>query len=390
MIELFPLLISCFLGQPSSAGRGALPDASAMSQLGPASQLTDSTRFIKAGESYISPDGTKVIFQGVPTPPAGQAQDKHYGMYLAEIVPPSEERAGWSLANIQRISPDGSSNTCGWFHPTDPRRVIFGSTITPPSEDEGSGYQRDSRDYRWTFQPEMRIVEARIDGAMPPSLRLLEGDEQAYQAECSISPDGRHLLYASAESDEECDIYIRDLETGDQHRIVSAAGYDGGPFFSPDGRRICYRSDRNQDKNLQLFVGELAFNDAGTITGLEREFQLTDNTHVNWAPFWHSDGRHLVYTTSEKGHGNYEVFIIDADAGDPGSARPARYGTRKARVTFADRFDGLPAFDAGSDVMIWTSQRDDNSSQLWIAPFPNDPETLLDPASPPGSTNAHD
>ena len=42
-------------------------------------------------------------------------------------------------------------------------------------------------------------------------------------------------------------------------RIVQAKGYDGGPFFSPDGKRICYRSDRHGDNMLQIFVADLAF-----------------------------------------------------------------------------------------------------------------------------------
>ena len=41
------------------------------------------------------------------------------------------------------------------------------------------------------------------------------------------------------------------------------------------------------------------------------------------------------------------------------------------------RFDGLPAFDADSDHMIWTSQRDDGTSQLVISEFPQNPEDFF-------------
>ena len=106
--------------------------------------------------------------------------------------------------------------------------------------------------------------------------------------------------------------------------------------------------------------------------GTESEYQLTDNTAVNWAPFWHPDGRHLVYATSELGHTNYEVFIIDADPGtlttSPSST--VRYGTRKRRVTAANGADVLPAFSTDGRTMIWTSQRGaDGRSQLWVADF---------------------
>ena len=159
-----------------------------------------------------------------------------------------------------------------------------------------------------------------------------------------------------------------DLASERRIAVTGSRGYDGGPFCSPDGRRICYRSDRRGDDLLQVFVSELAFDAEGEVQGVEREFQLTDNVHVNWAPFWHPNGRHLVYTTSELGHENYEVFVVDADAGTDGG--PAKYGTRRRRVTHAAKFDGLPVFDADGSRMMWTSQRGvDGSSQVWIADF---------------------
>ena len=33
-----------------------------------------------------------------------------------------------------------------------------------------------------------------------------------------------------------------------------AKGYDGGPFFSPDGKKILYRSDRKENDLLQVFI----------------------------------------------------------------------------------------------------------------------------------------
>ena len=372
---LSSLIIACPVPsahEPSHAGEagsGALEVSfetakAGAGPLGRAVQLTTGKEFVKAGESYISPDGSKVIFQAVPVPPQGQDPDEHYGMYLGDL---KHDHGTWTLENIRRISPEGSANTCGWFHPTDSNRVIFASTVTEPGKGEVPGYQRNSKKYRWAYPPRMRIVEARIDGPMPPPITLLEGDEDFYQAECSISPDGRHLLYTSLESGQG-DIFIRDLQTGKRHLVVGAPGYDGGPFFSPDGQRITYRSDRNKDNLLQIFVGELAFDEHGTMIGLDGEFQLTNNDHVNWAPFWHPDDARLVYATSEAGHDNYEVFEVQAVRGG-GVGKPARYGTGKRRVTQVAGFDGLPAFNPDGSLMIWTSQQGNDGSQLWIAPF---------------------
>jgi len=337
--------------------------------------LTTPDQFAHVGQSFISPDGKQVVFQAVPASAEDHASDQYNRMYLAELVH-GEDSPRWSLANIRRLSPQASANTSGWFHPTADNRVIFASTIEAPRESDAFGNQKDRNGYQEAYPHEMRIVESRTDGDVPAALRYLEGDEKACQSECSISPDGRHLLYTSMESGDG-DIVIKELETGSRLRVLAAPGYEGRSFFSPDGRRICYQSDRNEDDKLQLFVVELAFDDAGAITGVERDIQITHDEHDNGTPFWHSSGRYLVYSSNEADHQNYEVFIVDADAGDPAAGRPARYGTRTARVTDEIGFDGSPAFDAKSNSMIWTSQGADGTNQLCIAEFPEDPEVFF-------------
>ncbi len=330
-------------------------------------QLTRPDRFLKAGEAYFSPDEGRIIFQAIEVPPQGQDPDDFYGMYVAELV----HRGGriTRLDNVVRISPPGSFNTCGWFIATHPDLVIFASTITVPTS-ESPGYQRKGRSYRWQFPVEMNIYRCDLTLAGPDSLVPLLVNPKAYLAECSVTTDGRHLLYTSMESGAG-DLFIRDLQTGTTAAVVTSEGYDGGPFFSPDGTRICYRSDRRGDDLLQIFVGDLAFNESGAVVGLKREYQLTNNGHVNFAPYWHPGGRYLVYITSEQGHHNYEIYLLDADPGNlPGSTGTVRYGTAKRRVTYAPDFDGFPAFNSDGSKLLFTSKRDGSgSSQVWVADF---------------------
>lgn len=350
-------------------------------------QLTFNDRFVKAGESYFSPDGGRVIFQAVEQTSDGPP-DEFYAMFVADTVRDESGRTR-ALENIRRISPEGSANTCGWFHPVDPDIVIFGTTLEPPSDETPPGYQRGSGRYRWQFPPEMRIVatDLSVNDGTVDTLDLLVGDGQNYVAEGSFSPDGRHLLYTSLEAGQG-DIFVKDLATGITVHLVAAPGYDGGPFFSPDGRRITYRSDRHANNLLQIFVADLAFDDAGTIVGVEREIQVTDDGHVNWCPFWHPDGRHLVFATSAVGHRNYEVFQVDA-AGDAGASPPSmKYGTGLRRVTFGPGADVLPAFNADGSEMMWTCKRGPSStSQLWVAGFGAD-LTSPSAATPSGSSRS--
>jgi Tol biopolymer transport system component len=79
----------------------------------------------------------------------------------------------------------------------------------------------------------------------------------------------------------------------------------------------------------------------------------------------------MAYATSELGHQNYEVFLIDSARWTTGAGMPMqRDGSTKVRVTHAAGADVLPAFSADGKRMIWTSKRGpENTSQVWLADF---------------------
>jgi hypothetical protein len=353
-------------------------------------RLTDPALFSKAGEAYFDRAMRRVIFQAIPKGDWDTgASTEHYSMYVADIALDSSGYPS-GLANIVRVSPDGSSNTCGWFHPTDKWTVLFGSTIEPPSSAPTSGYQRNSRDYVWQFPAQMEVVEVRLPGAPPieggvaikdscysfgaaPMTLRRVFERAGYDAECSYSGDGRFVLYANVpEGTNDGDIHVFDTKTGAHTALVVAPGYDGGPFFSRDGKYITYRSDRAGNDLLQVYVAKLAFGEGGAITGIEWERPVTANGHVNWGPYWSRDGGYLVYSTSEVGHHNYEVFAAPSNTG--AMAREPGELAHK-RVTFAAGFDGLPVFSDNGRWMLWTSQRRAEGdapdfapgSQVWAA-----------------------
>ncbi len=49
-------------------------------------QLTFADRFVKAGEGYFSPDGSKIIFQAVEQPEEGALADEFYAMFVANTI----------------------------------------------------------------------------------------------------------------------------------------------------------------------------------------------------------------------------------------------------------------------------------------------------------------
>ena len=330
-----------------------------------ATQLTFPDRFAKSGEAYFDPSATRIVFQAIEKGPDGQPESPHYAMYVADVARADAGDGalgrGFALVNIRRVSPAGSANTCGWFDPRDPNQLYFASTVTAPADGPTPGYQRDGRTYRWSFPPEMRIVKVdlrKADGSVA-SLQPVVGDGKGYTAEGAIGSDGRTLLFTRL-VDGEGDLFVMDLPTGQVTQIVKADGYDGGAFFSPDGARIVWRADRNRDNLLQLRVASVVRDAQGRVSGVKDERALTQDEHVNWAPYWTPDGRAVVYATSREGHRNYELFVVPVTAD---AALPI-----PLRVTTAEGADLLPAISPNGEMLMWTCQRgDDRSSQLWIA-----------------------
>lgn len=362
-------------------------------------QLTSRDKFVKAGEAYFDHNSPPrwVIFQAIAVPQSGHEADPFYAMYVARLRYDKSGICGLDAA--VKISPESSANTCGWFDPVDKAHVIFGSTLTRPGNTQRPGFQVGTRNYIWMFPHEMDVVSRTVpeifrdvqSGAPEPRW---SGDALSakpvftlpnYDAECSFSKDGKFILYSHVRAEptrgkDDADIWIYNTQTGEHRELVHADGYDGGPFFSPDNKRICYRSDRVGNDLLQLFIADLIFDSNGMPSGISHEYQVTQNEHVNWAPFWHPSGKFLVYGTSEMGHANYECFVVEA----PGPSDSSKQ-LRHRRITYANGADVLPVFSDDGKYMMWTAQRGPlaegetkPSSQVWVAKFGGPPSSSED------------
>ncbi len=189
---------------------------------------------------------------------------------------------------------------------------------------------------------------------------------RGYDAEGSYSPDGRLIAFASnrlAYTDQMrealrekfeldpavmMDIYIMNADGSNPRRLTEAVGYDGGPFFSPDGQRICWRRFAEDGATAEIMTMNLDGSD---------KRQLTRMGVMSWAPFYHPSGEYLIFTTNLHGFGNFELYLVDVE----GTAEPVR-------VTYTEGFDGLPAFTPDGDRLAWTTNRTaSKQSQIFIA-----------------------
>jgi Tol biopolymer transport system component len=311
----------------------------------------------RSGEGYFSPDGKQLIFQSEREP-----GNPFYQIYMLDL----------ESGDTHRVSPGIGKTTCAFFRP-ESEQVLFSSTHLDPNakqkqktelEFRASGKERR---YSWDYDEQMEIFSAKRDGTQLRNLTHSLG----YDAEGAWSPDGKKIIFCSlrnayptnklsAEDQKRFgtdpayfgEIYIMNADGSNQRRLTDWPGYDGGPFFSPDGQRIIWR---HFDEN-----GVIA--DVYTMKQDGSDVQrLTAFGSMSWAPSYHPSGKYVIFTSNKLGFSNFELFLVDA----AGQREPVR-------VTDTDGFDGLPVFSPDGRKLCWTSSRTaDGKSQLFMADWNN-------------------
>ena len=234
------------------------------------------------------------------------------------------------------------------FIAPDQRSIIYASThlggpACPPKPDYSQGYV-------WPLYEDYDIFSADPDGG---NIKRLT-DTPGYDAEAVFSPQGDKIMFTSIRTGD-LELFLMNPDGSGVEQITDTPGYDGGAFFSFDGEWIVWRASRPAGEALADYRRLLADNlirpgklDIFIMNLAEREpIQLTDNGAANFAPYWHPDGKHLIFASNvddPKGR-NFDLFLIDL-------------ATRTIeRVTNYPGFDSFPMFSHDGKKLVFASNR---------------------------------
>jgi Tol biopolymer transport system component len=311
----------------------------------------------RAGEGYWSPDGQRLVFQS-----EREAGNPFYQIYALDFA----------SGDTKRISPGYGKTTCSFFRPgTD--QILFASTHHDPRskalQQEEIDFRASGKErrYAWDYDPEFELYAFSEKSGRTTRLTNARG----YDAEGSYSPDGQWIVFSSnrdaysrtltaAEQKQlEIDpsyfaeIYIMRADGAQPRRLTNAVGYDGGPFFFPDGSRIIWRRFDEQGLIADVWTAKPDGTDAR---------QITKFGAMSWAPYVHPSGQYVLFASNKLGFENFEVFMVDID----GRKEPVR-------ITYADGFDGLPVPSPDGRRVAWTSSRGGGrEGQVFLAEWNHD------------------
>jgi Tol biopolymer transport system component len=181
-----------------------------------------------------------------------------------------------------------------------------------------------------------------------------------YTAEGVLSPDGKRIVFTSLK-DGDLDIYTMNVDGSDVRRLTNTPGYDGGPWWSPDGTKIVYRANHPQDSTelrqyrelldqrlvrpsrVELFVMNADGSDQRQVTALGG---------ANFGPSWSPDGKQIIFSSNFAAprSGNFELYLVGAD-------ETMATAEKLEKLTTNETFDGFAMFSPDGKQLLWASNR---------------------------------
>ena len=298
-------------------------------------------------EAYFSFDDQWIIFQKT-NPKEGITCDQ---MFIGKVPAPGEK------FTYKMVSTGKGRTTCGAFT-KDGKHVIYasthlGSSDCPPVPDRS----KYGNKYIWPLYDSYDIFMADYNGKIVKQLTNAKG----YDAEATLSPDGKKMLYTSTKSGD-LELWIMDLKTGKEKQVTNMLGYDGGAWFSPDGKKIIWRASRpTTHEDIKAYKDLLAENLVAP-TNMEVWIANADGSNpkkvtaygqANWAPTYMPDSKRILFASNHeyKRGFPFNLYMINED------------GSNLTKVSRDQGFDAFPMFSYSGKKILFCSNRNNGGTR---------------------------
>ena len=269
-----------------------------------------------SGEAYYAPDNYHLIVQTMD-PEAQHPEDRDSGP-LTYIYTDD--------GTVARRINDRGQDACSWVFP-DQKRILW--TSTRDNRDMPLGDWSDPDNYPQGAE----LYTSDLYGKDVARLT----DNEYYEAEVSISPDGQWITFAR-EIKGNVDLWRMRPDGSDEQQITYTTDWQpGAPIYMRDSETIMFQGWHKGDVGKEVTpMTVFTINHDGT--NLK---QRTFDNGMYWGPAPIADGRHYLYTSVIE-DGNYELFVGDLAGGEP------------IRLTWRTGFDGMKSISHDGQKMLFS------------------------------------
>lgn len=156
------------------------------------------------------------------------------------------------------------------------------------------------------------------------------------------------IAFGSVRNGGNHDVFLMDLDGGNQVRLTNNPAYDDEPKWSPDGSKILFISDR--DGNFEIYT----MNADGS-----GQTRITNNPAADGFPAWSHDGTKIAFVRGDlRNPSTFEIFVMNAN------------GSNQIRLTNDSAIDGVPSWSPDSTKIVFmsggSSVFDSNSFEIFV------------------------
>ena len=143
---------------------------------------------------------------------------------------------------------------------------------------------------------------------LPPLIPMEDFFRNAESAGFSISPDGTKLAFESP-WEHRMNVYVRDIETGNERRITSAKERDIAGFFWKGNGKIVYAQDSGGDENFHIYITDIEGKEHKDLTPFEKvRAGILDDLE--------DDPNHMLISMNERDPEVFDVYRCDINTGE--------------------------------------------------------------------------